>query len=164
MVNSFGTAGGSAGLGAFDRALRWLIALVMLVSVSACTPTYELHGYVPSEDELAFIKVGRDTRETVETMISKPSASGLLNDVGWYYVQSNWKQNGIRPPQEISREVLAITFTEEGVVENIERFALEDGNVVTISRRVTSPNIKGQGFVKQLLGNVGGLDASKLIQ
>ena len=70
----------------------------------------------------------------------------------------------MRPPQEISREVLAITFTEAGVVENIERFGLEDGQVITISRRVTTANIKDQGFIKQLFGNVGGIDAASILQ
>ena len=160
MVDSFGTAG----VGAIGRALRLMMAAVLLVVFAACAPTYENHGYMPSDDELAYIKVGKDTRETVERMISKPSASGLLNDVGWYYVASRWKTYGIRPPQEISREVLAITFTEAGVVENIERFGLEDGQVITISRRVTTANIKDQGFIKQLFGNVGGIDAASILQ
>lgn len=160
MVNTFGMAGRDA----IGRALRLMMAALVLIGLAACAPTYENHGYVPTDDELSFIKVGRDTRETVATMISKPSASGLLNDVGWYYVQSNWKTYGLRPPEEVSREVLAITFTEDGVVQNIERFGLKDGNIVTISRRVTTPNIKGQGFVKQLFGNVGGLDPAAMLK
>ena len=160
MGHSFGTAG----VGTIGRALRFMMAAVLVVTFAACAPTYENHGYMPSDDELAYIKVGKDTRETVERMISKPSASGLLNDVGWYYVASRWKTYGIRPPQEISREVLAITFTEAGVVENIERFGLEDGQVITISRRVTTSNIKDQGFIKQLFGNVGGLDVGSMVQ
>ena len=160
MVDSFGTAG----LGAIGRVLRLMMAAVLLVVFAACAPTYENHGYMPSDDELSYIKVGKDTRETVEKMISKPSASGLLNDVGWYYVASRWKTYGVRPPQEISREVLAITFTEDGVVENIERFGLEKGEVITLSRRVTTANIKDQGFIKQLFGNVGGIDAGSLVQ
>jgi outer membrane protein assembly factor BamE (lipoprotein component of BamABCDE complex) len=160
MVTSFG----KAGAGAMGHSLRRVLAAMLLLIVAACTATYEIHGYVPSDDELSFIKVGKDTRESVENMIGKPSASGLLNDVGWYYVQSNWKSYGIRQPQEVSREVLAITFTPEGVVENIELFGLEKGNIVTISRRVTSSNIKGSSFVRQLFGNVGGLNASQIIQ
>lgn len=160
MVNSIG----KACLGAIGHTLRRAMVLVLLLTIAACTATYENHGYVPSDEELAFIKVGKDTRESVETMIGKPSASGLLNDVGWYYVQSRWKAYGIRTPQEIGREVVAITFTTDGVVENIERFGLEEGNIVAISRRVTTSSIKGAGFVHQLFGNVGGLSASQFIK
>ena len=50
------------------------------------------------------------------------------------------------------------------MVENIERFGLEKGEVITISRRVTTPNIQDQGFIKQLFGNVGGIDAGSILQ
>lgn len=146
---------------------RWLaraLAAVAVLSVLACAATFEIHGYVPSDEELSFIKVGKDTRESVAKLIGEPSAQGLLNDVGWFYVQSHWRTFGVRPPQEIGREVLAITFTEKGVVENIERFALQDGNIVTLSRRVTTTNIKGEGFLHQLFGNVGGLNTAQIIK
>ena len=45
------------------------------------------------------------------------------------------------------REIVAITFDDSGVVRNIERFGLEDGNVVALSRRVTDSNVQGVGSV-----------------
>ena len=118
---------------------RWCLWL----AVAACSPVYRNHGYVPAEDELALVEVGMDTRETVGQKIGRPSTSGLLNDVGWFYVQSRYKHVGPREPKEIDRQVLAVTFNEAGVVENIARYGLEDGQVVEISRRVTETNVKG---------------------
>jgi outer membrane protein assembly factor BamE (lipoprotein component of BamABCDE complex) len=92
--------------------------------------------------------------------VGRPSTSGLLNDVGWFYVQSRYKNLGYREPQEVDRQVLAITFTEAGVVQNIATFGLEDGQVVQISRRVTESNIKGIGFIRQLLGSLGRVSAA----
>ena len=132
--------------------------LAMLALV-ACAPVYRNHGYVPAPDELALIEVGVDTRETVAEKVGRPSTSGLLNDVGWFYVQSRYKNLGYREPQEVDRQVLAITFAESGVVENVSTFGLEDGQVVEISRRVTESNIKGIGFVRQLLGSLGKIRA-----
>jgi hypothetical protein len=66
-------------------------------------------------------------------------------------------------PKEIDRQVVSITFTEEGKVENVERFGLENGQVVAISRRVTDSNIKGVGFLRQLLGNIGRLRADQFV-
>jgi outer membrane protein assembly factor BamE (lipoprotein component of BamABCDE complex) len=132
-----------------------LAALALAVCVSACAAVYRNHGYVPVEDDLALVEVGVDTRETVAEKIGRPSAQGLLNDVGWFYVQSRFKHLGPREPQEIERQVVAVTFTEAGVVDNIGRYGLEDGRVVEISRRVTETNIKGVGFIRQLLSNFG---------
>lgn len=145
------------------RGVRVAVIGLMMVVIAACSPVYRNHGYVPNEDELAEIKVGEDTRETLGPLIGRPSAAALLNDDGWYYVQSRWKHSGARQPKEIDRQVVAITFTEEGVVENVERFGLENGKVVALSRRVTESNIKGIGFIRQLLGSLGKLNASDLL-
>lgn len=139
------------------------LMLVLVGTVAACSPVYRNHGYVPAEDELALVEVGTDTRETVSQKIGRPSTSGLLNDVGWFYVQSRYKLVGPREPQEIDRQVLAVTFTEAGVVENIARYGLEDGRVVEISRRVTEPNVKGLSFIQQILGSFGRLQAGELL-
>ncbi len=142
----------------------WAILGLVLLIASACAPVYRMHGYVPSDEELALVEVGRDTRETVAVAVGRPSAAGLLNDVGWYYVQSRWRNVGGRPPIEEDRQVVAITFTPEGVVENIERFGLEKGRIVPISRRITESNVKGAGLLRQLFGNIGGIAAGNALQ
>jgi outer membrane protein assembly factor BamE (lipoprotein component of BamABCDE complex) len=145
---------------AFQR--RGLVLAVVLAA-AACSPVVRNHGYVPSEQELALIEIGVDTRDTVGEKIGRPSTSGLLNDEGWYYVQSRYEHFGPREPREVERQVLAVTFTEAGVVENIARFGLEDGKVVEISRRVTETNIKGIGLIRQLLGNFGRINAGDIL-
>ena len=139
-----------------------LIGLVLIVLV-ACTTQFRNHGYVPPEDDLALLEVGRDTRETVAATIGRPSTAGLLNDVGWFYVQSRYKLVGGMAPEEIDRQVVAITFTMEGVVENIERYGLADGQMVAISRRVTTPNVKSQGFLRQLFNNIGSINTGSVL-
>jgi outer membrane protein assembly factor BamE (lipoprotein component of BamABCDE complex) len=143
--------------------LRITMFGLVLVLASGCAAVYRNHGYVPADAELALIEVGVDTRDTVAATIGRPSAAGLLNDVGWYYVQSRWKHYGALPPREEDRQILAITFTEDGVVENIERFGLEQGRVVALSRRVTDSNIKGMSVLRQLFGSIGRLRADQLI-
>jgi outer membrane protein assembly factor BamE (lipoprotein component of BamABCDE complex) len=147
---------GSAGVPRANRShLRASVAALVLSTLIACSPVYRNHGYVPAPDELAQIEVGVDTRETVSQKVGRPSTSGLLNDTGWFYVQSRYKNVGYREPQEVDRKVLAITFTDAGIVQNIATYGLADGKVVAISRRVTESNIKGIGLIRQLLGNFG---------
>jgi outer membrane protein assembly factor BamE (lipoprotein component of BamABCDE complex) len=131
-----------------------LVGMALALAV-ACSPVFRNHGYIPPDTELALIEVGTDTRETVAEKVGRPSTEGLLNDVGWFYVQSRWQNRGALAPKEIERQVVAITFTEGGTVQNVERFGLEQGKVVPLSRRVTESNIKGIGLIRQLLGNIG---------
>ncbi len=137
------------------RIVRAFVAGVALLGAVACSPVYNYHGFVPGKEDLDELAVGLDTRATVESIIGKPGASGLLAESGWYYVRSEFEHDSFRPVKEITREVVAISFDDDGIVKNIERFGLERGQVVVLSRRVTDSNIEGVGFLRQLFGNAG---------
>ncbi|WP_342592295.1 outer membrane protein assembly factor BamE [Oceaniglobus trochenteri] len=139
-------------------------AIVLVLAVAGCTAIYRNHGYVPADDELEAVVVGQDTRETVAAAVGRPTSTGVLDVGGWYYVKSRFRHFAYRAPQEIEREVLAISFDETGTVENIERFGLQDGRVVALSRRVTDSNVKGIGFLQQLFGNIGNFSAGDFLQ
>lgn len=140
----------------------WRIGAMMLV-LTACAPIYQKHGYVPDDADLNRIEVGIDSRDTVAAIVGRPSTAGLLNDDGWFYVQSRWKQVGAMAPVEVDRQVVAISFSEAGKVSNVERFGLEEGQVVALSRRVTEPNVRSAGFLRQLFGNIGRIGTDALL-
>ena len=137
------------------------IATALVLALSAgCATMYSDHGYVPTDRALSRIEIGDSQAEVAET-VGRPSTTGLREDTGWYYVKSRYREFALRPRQEIDREVVAISFTEAGTVANIERFGLEEGNVVPLSRRVTDDAAEGTGFLRQLLGNIGRFDPAQ---
>ena len=140
---------------------RGAVALAIAL-LAACTALYQNHGYIPRDADLEQVVVGKSTREDVGKAVGRPSSTGLLTGGAWYYVGSRFRHYGPREPQEIDRQVVAISFDEGGTVENVERFGLEKGQVVVLSRRVTDSNIKGLGFLRQLLGNIGRVSASQI--
>lgn len=144
--------------------LRMALAGVALLALGACTEVIRNHGYSPSDEDLAAVTVGKDTRETVGVKVGRPSAGGMMADGGWYYVQSRFSHRGARAPLETDRQVLAISFDKAGRVSNIERFGLEDGKVVALSRRVTETNIQGLSFIGQMLGNLGRINPGQFLQ
>ena len=123
--------------------------------LSGCARLEDRHGYIPDAELLADIQVGRDTKETVGRILGRPSTEGILDDAGWYYVKSEYERFLWRAPVEVDREVLAVSFTKDGRVSNIERFGLEDGRVVVLERRVTDSNTQGVSFLRQLFSNLG---------
>ena len=131
--------------------------------LASCSPIIRDHGYVPNDKDLAKVEVGVSTRDDVGYAVGRPTSSGVLAGSAWYYVGSRFKQVGIRAPEEIDRQVVAISFAEDGTVENVERFGLADGKVIAISRRVTASNIKGTTLISQLLSNLGNFDASQVL-
>ncbi len=146
------------------KAVRIAIVAVAVLSMSACTTRYRNHGYVPTDEELAEIVVGVDTRDSVIEAVGPPSSLGVLNESGYYYISSRVQFYGARAPKTIDRQLVAISFSNSGVVQNIERFGLENGNVIAFERRVTNPSVENNGFLRQLLGNIGNFDPSGLIQ
>ncbi len=144
--------------------LKTTIAAGVLLIAAGCSTQYRNHGYVPLEEDLANIVVGVDTRDSVAESVGTPSTGGILDDSGYYYVYSRVRHFCMFEPKVIEREVLAITFDTRGVVANIERFGLEDGNVVPLSRRVTSSSVANKSFLRQLLGNLGRFTASDFVE
>ncbi len=145
------------------RIARGFLVAVLLTALAGCSATFRNHGYVPPDEELESIVVGADTRDSVELSVGKPSASGVLGDEAWYYVQSRVRNFAWRAPETIDRQLVAISFADDGTVENIERFGLERGRVVTLSRRVTDTTIQEFGLVQQILRNFGRIDIGEAL-
>lgn len=147
------------GLGAGATILVVLLGLAL----SACTPIIRSHGYVPTDEVLANVIIGQDSRETVAELVGTPSSEGVATDSASYYVASRFRHYGPLAPEEIERQVLVIDFSSQGIVTNISRFGLEAGRVVVLSRRVTDDNLGDVSFLRQLLGGIGRISAADII-
>ncbi|WP_233270370.1 outer membrane protein assembly factor BamE [Chachezhania sediminis] len=139
------------------------VASVAALGVAGCTARYENHGYVPTEEDLQEIVVGVDTRESVAETVGPPSSSGVLDDSGYYYVQSQFRYYGAMAPKLVKRQLVAISFDSRGLVQNIERFDLKDGRAIPLTRRVTSSGVENSGFFRQLLGNLRSFDPGSVL-
>ncbi len=140
--------------------MRIGLVTLLCIALAGCTARYRTHGYVPSEDELQQIVPGVDTRATVEDLVGVPSTSGTLNESGFYYIESDIRHFAWQAPEVVDREILAITFDSNGVVENIERYGLQDGQVVPLARRITRSGDGDISFIRKLFGNIGGFNAA----
>ena len=137
------------------RALAYLTIAILSLGLAACSPTIRNHGYIPPEEDLQELTVGVDTRASVEEVVGPPTAGGLLEGGNYFYVRSTVRTIGPRRPEVVDRQVLAISFDGNGVLNNIETFGLQDGRVVALNRRVTDTNVTNVTFIRQLIGNIG---------
>ena len=149
-------------MGKFRGTARTGLAVLALVALQACTADYRTHGWMPPEEDLQMIVPGVDSKASVEDLIGVPTTSGVLNDSGFYYVESEVRRFAWQRPEVVNRRILAITFDESGIVDNITEYGLEDGQVVTLQRRITTTPDSNIGFIRRLFGNIGGLSAESL--
>jgi len=138
-----------------------LVAGIGLATV-ACAPTNRVHGYVPDAELLDTIVPGVDTIASLETSIGRPSASGLVKSDAWYYVKSTVRHYTYNRPEVTDREVLAIRFAEDGVVEDVNRYGLEDGRIIDLKRKITVTPGQTLTALQQILGNFGQLSAGQI--
>lgn len=145
---------------------RRLIAMTLampLVAAAGCTRMYRNHGYVPSEDELAAVEVGKTTQPQLEELLGRPGSQGVLTGSDWYYVGSRWEHYGATPPREVDRQVVAISFDQAGTVTNVRRFGLNQGRVVVLSQRVTEEGVAGASVLRRIFANVGNFNAGQIL-
>ena len=144
-------------------AFKYTLATLVALSVSGCTAQYRDHGYLPDEVDLEQVVVGVDNRTTVQEVLGSPLGSGVMEDGAIFYISTKVKHYAFYEPKVVEREMLVVSFDDEDQVENIEKFGLEDGRVVTLSRRVTTGPVKGPKFLKQILGNLGNFNPAGLL-
>jgi len=150
-----------------DRAriggIRAGLAGAICLALAGCSATYDNHGYVPTDLDLEQVLPGVDTRDTIVDTIGRPSASGLIRDDSWFYVASRMRNFAYRAPEVVEREIVAVSFDGSGVVQSVERFGLEDGQVVPLSRRVTDSNIRDVTLLSQVIANFGRLNVGQIL-
>lgn len=140
--------------------MRGAVLGLALISLSACAPIFRNHGYIPMDQDLARVQIGASRDQVVE-LIGRPTTTTLLNESEWYYVQSRFRTFGV-VTREIEREIVAINFAGDRVA-NVERFGLDRGRIVPLSRRMTENSVEGSSFLRQLFGSVGRIRADQVL-
>lgn len=143
------------------RMVRAIGAAALVVILSACQATFTNHGYVPPPEAIEALEIGA-TRDAVVEAVGSPGSSGVMRDEAWFYTDYRIRNFAYQPPEVIERNILAVSFTDAGRVQNIERFALDDGRVVQLSRRVTTSSIQDISLLRAILSNFGQFDLGNL--
>ena len=112
-------------------------ALLLCLALTACTPTLVINGYVPDDETLATIQSGIDTKDTVTAKLGSPSTVATFNDNTWIYANKRTEVFAFFEPKVIGQSVIAINFDSEGRVEELRRYALEDGRIIDPVTRKT---------------------------
>ncbi|MBF9050056.1 outer membrane protein assembly factor BamE [Roseobacter sp. HKCCD9010] len=139
------------------------MAALAICGMAACSATYNIHGYIPPEEELEVILPGVDTRESLQSSVGQPAATGVIREDAWFYTDYRIRNFAYRAPEIVERNIVAISFDDDGVVQNVERFGLEDGQVVQLSRRVTESSIQEVTVLSQILQSFGRIDVANIL-
>lgn len=139
----------------FGRLLQVSTVLAVAAATTACAPTRDNRGYVLNERVVQGITPGTDTRDTVLVALGTPSATGTFEQNRWYYIGALTESAPYKRPDVLDQQVVAIAFTERGVVSDIQRFTLADAMAITPVERETATRGREMNALEQFMGNIG---------
>lgn len=138
---------------------RKLALGAVLVSVglaaSACSSTDNRRGYMEAPGMLEAIRVGVDTKSSLQAALGSPSTMGTFSDNTWYYISSLQEDMLFFESEETERKIVAVNFGAGDVVQSVQTYGMEDGVQVSFSRNETPARGRELNFLQQIFGNIG---------
>jgi outer membrane protein assembly factor BamE (lipoprotein component of BamABCDE complex) len=122
-----------------------------------CAPVVSQRGFLPDPVAEASIKIGTDTKTTIQQRLGDPSTTATFGDDSWYYVSSVERQVAFFDPTITNRKILAIHFDKDGKVTDINHFGLKDGHLVAFETRTTPAKGRELTFLQQLFNATPGV-------
>lgn len=143
-----------------SSAKRALTAALIVsgMTLVGCSPTTQVHGYMPPAADVARIKPGVDTTATVQEILGLPAGNGIVRDASWYYVESTFENYTYHAPRVLDRKVLEVSYGQNGVVTGVKRYGIKDGRIVDLANDTTQTGGRQLGILEQLFGNILNLD------
>lgn len=134
---------------------RLVLATVCLAALGACSPIIHTHGYTPRATELENVRVGVDTRESVVQRLGRPSTVGSFDADEWFYISMRTETIAFFEPEVVEQTVVTVSFDENGIVNEVGRYGLEDGRVIDLVTRETPSSGRKLTLLQQMFQNLG---------
>ncbi len=136
---------------------KWLLAIAAAASLTACARTRVQEGYIIEDDMVSAIQPGVDNKQSVESMMGRPSFESQFGGNEWYYVSRELRQIAFRTPKPSEQDVVRVTFNEGGTVVAVDRQTGLDRVASIDPEGEQTPTIDGEaGFFDDLFDGVGG--------
>lgn len=146
-------------------------SLVALSFLSGCTGVGDTlrprqnftNGYVVDQQALDQVPVG-SSREQVILSLGSPSTTNILDgkEALYYISQQRSRAAAFAKAKVVSQRVLAVYLGEDGRVERIADYGLQDGKVFDMISRTTPTGGADQGFIIGVIrGLAGGSSTSQ---
>jgi outer membrane protein assembly factor BamE (lipoprotein component of BamABCDE complex) len=112
---------------------------------------------MPDLEELMAVTPGSDSREDVLNLLGTPSSLSTFEQNKWYYIGQKVEQFAFYRPEVIDRQVLVISFDDNGIVNQTKLLSLDDAIVVDPVERMTPTEGADLTIMEQFFGNFGRL-------
>jgi len=130
-------------------------------TLSACSPRVYSGGNKVLAEKLERIKPGEVSKSQVKNILGNPSSQSLYGQSTWFYISDTRETFAFYKPEETERQVVAISFDPQNMVERVAEYGLKDGKQVIVSEKKTPTAGHDYNFLEQMMGNIGRFNADE---
>jgi outer membrane protein assembly factor BamE (lipoprotein component of BamABCDE complex) len=135
-------------------------ALIALAALGACSPLRTHTGYVIDADLVNSVQPGVDNRQSVLSVLGKPSFTSQFNQGDWYYISRDSRNFAYNKPHPKDQVTLRITFDPAGNVTGVYKGGIEQVASIRPYGKKTPTLGKDRSFFDDLFGNIGTVGAA----
>lgn len=140
----------------FRRLRHALVPALALLALTGCADDITVYGYVPHQQDVDRIEVGKSSRRDVRQTLGAPFTQGTFEESRWFYIERRTRIRGILEPELVDQRVLVVEFDEaSGKLAATRMYTVDDALNVRPVDRVTVTLGKEQTIIQEVLGNIG---------
>ncbi|MEX0298232.1 MAG: outer membrane protein assembly factor BamE [Kordiimonas sp.] len=137
------------------KSLSLALCLAAGLATTACGNGRAIRGYIFDKELADAIMPGVDNRQSVQSTLGTPSVSATFSEDTWYYVSTTVRVRPVFWPDAKEHRVLAISFNESGVVDNVDNYDLSHMRTIDPVGDKTPTRGRKMSFFEQIFGSVG---------
>ncbi len=129
------------------------------LALGGCTKMRGHSGYIIDTELVNSVQPGVDTRQSVQSVLGRPTFTGQFNGGDWYYLARDTQSYAFSTPKVKDQVTLKIAFDPSGTVQSVTR--MDEKLVASIdpSKKVTPTLGRKKSFFEELFGNIGAVGA-----
>jgi outer membrane protein assembly factor BamE (lipoprotein component of BamABCDE complex) len=142
--------------------MKHITLLLILIIFSSCRPI-EKRGYAFELSDYELLKEGINDKNDVEEHMGSPSLINSASDSGdefWIYYSEDIKKLLFFTPTILNRNIVAINFSENGKINEIINYSLNDENPITINKSYTKVKSPQRSWWSRIFSNIGQVKAN----
>jgi outer membrane protein assembly factor BamE (lipoprotein component of BamABCDE complex) len=139
-----------------------LLALLLLAGCSFFQAPSQIRGNKPDADAMKELVPGTSTRADATALLGSPTAKATFDDNTWMYITETTRPRIARTPGVLDQRVVMLSFSDQGVLQNIKRLDQDDSLPVSVVARATPSPGNESSILQQLFGNIGRFGAGGL--
>lgn len=131
-------------------------ALIAVMLTAGCSPTVTYRGFQETKTLQESANIGVTTKSALLSRFGAPSVRGTAKTGdSWYYISYREERFAFFHPEVTERNVIALSFDRQGVLQEKEELTLADGKAISVNGDKTPVYAKDLNVVQQILSNVG---------